>query len=398
MKKAGFTKYQTKILTVCFTLYFCAYIGRLNMSATLNRITEAFKISDATGGLLQTVFAVSYAAGQLIFGAMSDRFEPKKLIVTGILGSACANVAFSFMNSFALLTVVWTVNGIFQSMIWTPIVLFMAYAFEEEKRGSASFVMSFTLAAGHLGAWALAMWLAKAFSWQLSYRVPGLVLACAAGLAIFALPSKIRTDKAPSGEKSLLKPKQPLSALAGTGLVFLLLCCAVNGFVRDGVITWAPTILGSNADSMLFSLVIPVINLMGILLGAYLVRRVKGKIRKLCGLMMGVVAIPAFIAFACESNSVILLALLLGIMSAILYGTNPLLTTLVPMEYDRFGRVGLAAGLCDCFIYLGSSLSGTLTGKAHDLAGTWKYVYLVWAIVSVAGCVLGVLSSRKENT
>ncbi len=389
-----FDSYQRRVLGTCFIVYFCAYIGRLNMSATLREIIGEFEgLDKATAGLLATVFAVSYAAGQLVFGFMADRFEPRRLIMTGLIGSACANMLFSFMPVFALMVGAWTLNGIFQSMIWTPIVIFMAHTFEPSQRTSASFVMSFTLALGHLAAWALAMYLNKLFSWRWSYRIPALVLLAAALAAFRLLPAGLRGQKR-EGMSATAEAK-PVSALLGTGLIFMLLCCILNGFVRDGVVNWGPTILGGSKDSILFTLVIPCVNLFGILLGSYLVRHYRGNIRALVGLMTGFTALPAFLAFAGGAAYLALSALLLGLMSALLYGTNPLLTTFTPLQYNRFGRVGLVAGLIDCSIYLGSALSGTVTGMLSETAMGWHAVFLIWGCAALASCLFAQIASVK---
>ena len=67
----------------------------------------------------------------------------------------------------------------------------------------------------------------------------------------------------------------------------------------------------------------------------------------------------------------ILCAVLLGVLCAFLFGVNPLITSLFPMEYDKMGRVALVAGVIDCFIYIGSALAGSAadldTGQS-DLA------------------------------
>ncbi|MBR4236115.1 MAG: MFS transporter [Clostridia bacterium] len=391
----SFSAYQKKILAALFAIYFCTYIGRLNMSATLDHIIEAFSISASSGGLLQTLWAVFYAAGQLVFGTLSDRFVPKRLISVGLIGSAACNALFSFSGTFASALAIWTLNGVFQSMIWTPVVICMAATFEDSQRKSASLVMSFTLAAGHLAAWAIAMRMAEILSWRWSYRIPALVLCAAAVIAMTVIPRGIRklADTNKSGKSA---ERAPVRELYGTGLFLLLLCCVTNGFIRDGVITWGPTILGANKGTKLFSLIIPCINMLGILLGAYLVRRVKTNIRALVGLMLAGTALPGLALFAGGALPVYLTALLLGVMSALLYGTNPLLTTLVPMQYDEYGRVGLAAGLTDCFIYLGSSLSGYVTGRVHDISGGWTVIYLTWAAAAIVGCVLAIMSSRRR--
>ena len=390
----SFDRRQTHILLICFIVYFCAYIGRLNMSATLEDIMAEFtNLTKAASGLLQTVFAVTYAAGQLVFGTLSDRIRPKRLIVTGLAGSAACNVLFSLMKHYELMVAMWTLNGVFQSMIWTPIVLYMAHTFRPEQRKSASFVMSFTLAAGHFAAWGIAIKLSELLSWRYSYRIPALVLLFAAGLALVRLPGGLKGKD--GGSRNVSDERAPLGKLLKTGLVFMLLCCLANGFVRDGVITWAPTIIG--ADSRTAALIIPCINLLGILLGAFLVRRVKFNIRALVGLMMLAVGALSLVLSVFSGAAVFLLALLLGMISALLYGSNPLLTTLVPMQYDKMGRVGLVAGLIDSFIYLGSALAGSVTGWLEQLHGTWRTVYVFWCLAAAVGFVMAMISAKQKS-
>ena len=91
------------------------------------------------------------------------------------------------------------------------------------------------------------------------------------------------------------------------------------------------------------------------------------------------------------------MALMLGVMSAILYGSNTLYTVLMPMEYDKSGRVGLVAGLIDSFIYLGSALAGTLTGFMRESTGSWNGVYGIWMIVAVIGAVCMFISVKKAR-
>ena len=397
-----FSGFQKRVLATCFMVYICTYVGRLNMSATLQNIIEQFKISDSVGGTLQTGWAVAYAGGQLLFGNIADRFEPKKLILAGLSGSALCNLLFSFGQTFWQLQIMWTLNGVFQSMIWTPIVLYMAYSFEPEKRSSASFVMSFTLALGNLAAWALAMVMEMLLSWRWSYRIPTAVMIAAAAAAMLLLPGDIR-EKAQKEHVSAAEKPAPLRELVGTGLFMLLLCCVMNGFVRDGVMTWAPTMLSEISESTwVFKLFIPIINLPGIVAARLLLDRITKKnlhinIRALVGLLMGVLILPSLVLGLSGKLPAALTALLLGILSAMLFGTNPLLTTMIPMQFDSYGRVGMVAGLIDCFIYLGSALSGTVTGAVHDACSGWSYVYLVWGAAMLAGFALAAISSKAKK-
>lgn len=388
-----FTGRQLRVIAACFLAYFCAYIGRLNMSATLGHVIEAMRVDEALGGTLQTVFAIVYAGGQFVFGAMVDRVRPRILLSVGLIGSAICNLAFSFSGAFGLMIAVWALNGLFQSMLWTPIVRTLAESFEGKKRMKASFVMSFTLACGHIAAWGLASLLSMYVGWRNAYRIPAaiLFLACVGTNLILPGDAGNAVRAARTDSEANADGKLPIGGMLKTGLAFLFVGCIANGFIRDGVITWAPTIIGSKES--LFSLIIPVINMVGILGGATAVRRFKGGTRVLFGCMMAACLLPALILMVCGS-SVLLTATFLGVMSAILYGSNTLITTIIPMEYTDCGRVGLVAGLVDALIYVGSALAGTMTGWLHETTGAWTSVYLIWACVAVVGAVCSILSAR----
>lgn len=392
MEERKFTRLQAQVLSACFIVYFCAYIGRLNLSASLDSIMHDMKVLETAGGTLQTVFAIVYAAGQFVFGALVDRLSPKKMIITGLLGSALANALFSFAGSFVVLCMLWAFNGAFQSMLWTPIVRLIAAHFTGKRRQRASFTMSFTLAGGHLAAWGLAVQLQKWFGWRTAFLIPCFVLTGAAVVALVMMPNIGKNVNKEEKEAVSDIKKAPVRFLFATGLLFLLIASVSNGFLRDGVITWGPTILGM--DDGMFTLIIPVINLFGILAGATIVRAFNTHLRSIAGFMMATCLIPSVLLFALSGSAVWTMALMLGLMSAILYGSNTLFTVLMPMEYDKSGRVGLVAGLIDSFIYVGSALAGTLTGFMRESTGTWTGVYGLWIAVSVLGAVCMFISVK----
>lgn len=395
MEKRRFTTWQVRVIVACFLAYFCAYIGRLNMSATLGHVIEAMRVDETLGGTLQTVFAIVYASGQFIFGAMVDRVRPRVLLSVGLIGSALCNLAFSFSGAFGLMIAMWALNGLFQSMLWTPIVRTLAENFEGKRRMKASFVMSFTLTCGHIAAWGLSSLLSTYVGWRNAYRIPAAVLFLACIGTNLILPgdagNAVGAAKADSSSRTAAGEKLPLAGMLQTGLLFLFVGCIANGFIRDGVTTWAPTIIGG--EKSLFSLIIPVINMVGILIGATAVRRFKGGTRVLFGWMMAACLLPALVLMV-TGASVPLTATFLGVMSAILYGSNTLITTIIPMEYTDCGRVGLVAGLVDALIYVGSALAGTLTGWVHETTGAWTSVYLIWAAAAILGAVCSILSAR----
>lgn len=58
-----FTRGQKAVLRGMVLAYTAAYLNRLNLGAALQSITAAFELTDAGAGLLQSAFAIVYAAG-----------------------------------------------------------------------------------------------------------------------------------------------------------------------------------------------------------------------------------------------------------------------------------------------------------------------------------------------
>ena len=95
-----YTKTELSLLVACFLAYTGAYISRCNLSPSLDAIAKTFSISAAQVGLLPTCFSLPYAAGQVFSGFLADRYPGPNLMLIGLLGSAVANIAFSYCPIF----------------------------------------------------------------------------------------------------------------------------------------------------------------------------------------------------------------------------------------------------------------------------------------------------------
>ena len=398
--KIRFTRGQKAILFGMVLAYTAAYLNRLNLGAALGSISAAFTLTDARAGLLQSAFAIVYAAGQLINGAIVDRVNPVKHMMVGILGFCAVNFAMSFAPSYPVLLVLCLVNGVFQSMLWTPIVRLMAlYFVGKEARAKANIFISLTLILGHLGAWAISGFMASLVGWNMSFRVPSIL-----GVVIFFVVRylfkdvKVGAEKKEHAEANGNKQGAPvLKLFMETGFMLILVSCILYGFVRDGIVTWAPSLLatmGAGAmNSTFISLIIPVINTLGILAGKMLNKRGVGNNRFCVALMLVMTAV--FCLPLPLSNIMVISAVLMGLGCAGLYGLNPLLTALIPLEYDRAGRIGLAAGLIDSFIYIGSALAGVLGGVVSQYLGSTG-LFVSWTVVAMLSAACCFMSGTKK--
>ena len=87
------------------------------------------------------------------------------------------------------------------------------------------------------------------------------------------------------------------------------------------------------------------------------------------------------------AGSVALCALLMGVACACMSGVEPLVTTLIPMEYDREGLIGLSAGLMDSLIYVGSALAGVTAGLIRESLGL-NALFMGWAAAALLCALL----------
>ena len=395
-----FTLAQRRILSLCFLSYSAAYTGRLNISAALPELQSALSLTAAQAGTFQTVFALVYAAGQIINGALADHIRAPRNIALGLIISSACNLGLGIADSFGTMLFLWALNGAAQSMLWTPIVRLTAQWFNGSERDRAAFALSVAIVLGHFAAWALSGALAAVMSWRFSFFIPSLVMT-AAGIAawIFLRENPSHSTVSSSAPMQTAEPAALFSLLHSTWLGALLFCCVCLGFVRDGIVSWTPTILSAVSAAALgsaaLSLIIPVLNLFGVLLVRRCYLLLHGSPRSSVGLVLAAGVLLTLLLHA-VGGSAVTCAVIMGLCCALLYGATPMLTTYCPLEYEKFGRVGLVAGLVDCFIYIGAALAGIFSGIVSDAAG-WQGVYLMWAAISAAGMLAALLSAKGRR-
>jgi len=396
-----FTPLQKRLITACMLLYSTAYLNRLNLSAALGSVMEALSLTATRAGVLPSAFAITYAAGQMINGALVDRLNPVRYMQIGLIGSGICNVLMGVSNSFEMLLVLCLFNGVFQSMLWTPVVRLIAMHFDQHSRAKANILVSLTLIIGHLGAWALSGYMSNILSWRASFAAPAILVVPVILVSAWLLKDA-NPAAAPSAGKDAGEAPASLRGALGvfwvSGFVVLLAVSVLFGFVRDGIRTWAPQILGEMSgdavNATTFTLIIPMVNALGVL-GSYSLRGIPGlRNRRIVGLLLtaGVV----FCALLCGANGIALCALVMGIACACMSGIEPLMTSLIPMEYDREKLIGLSAGLVDSLIYVGSALAGVAAGFISENWGV-NALFISWAAAAAVGAILAMISDGMLN-
>ena len=312
-----------------------------------------------------------------------------RYMLMGLGGSALCNLLMGAATAYPAMLAIWAVNAAFQSMLWTPVMRIVALHFrEEDTRLRANAIIALALTFGHLGAWAVSGYLASLVGWRFSFFTPGvLALMAIAVSGLFLRGISTRGNAAPKAAARQQGGAPILRVFTGTGFFFVLAGCLLYGFIRDGVVTWTPTLLSrlgtSAVSATAFTLILPLLNSAGVIIGFGL--RKRGSNPHIVVVMMMAAAIFCGTALLLQQG-MLLTAVLLGLICAGMYGANTMLTGLIPLEYDRVGKTGLTAGLIDSLIYAGSAFAGAAGGSLYETMGA-RALYMAWIAAAVLAAV-----------
>ena len=68
------------LILLCWLVYTCSYMGKVNYSANINPIMDFYKIDHSTAGLVSTFFFFSYGVGQVVNGLFCKKYNLKWIV------------------------------------------------------------------------------------------------------------------------------------------------------------------------------------------------------------------------------------------------------------------------------------------------------------------------------
>ena len=409
-----FTSRQTLIFVLCLIAYSCAYLNRLHLSIALPSITESLGIGKDDAGIITMSFFWTYAIGQLVSGWLGDRIPSKYMIGVGLGMSSVCCFVLSFMNTTLGISVMWALNGIFQSMLWAPIMKVISSNFSGEKLQTASFGISFSLVIGHMVAWASSSAFDMVFeNWRIIFIVPSVVVA-AFVVAWFILFKEGSSEQVKTEVESSSKVESGFGFLKikymPAILIILMGLCLTHGIVKDGVGTWFPTLLKeffkiTDESAIAVLIIVPVINFAGLLLTKFVSNKTGANSFFMLTVLYVITVISTLILYFCQIIPLVVLVLII-LLEGLMYATNPVLTTFIPVSFTKYNCVSTIAGAMDCVIYVGAAISTFVTGiiapndDSVESSGDWSGVFLLWLGTMVVGLLLTFLLvyfSKKQD-
>lgn len=116
--------------------YGLYYVCRLSINVMKKPLIDNGILTESQLGIVGSALFFSYAIGKLVNGFLVDRSNIKRFMAFGLLISAIINICLGFIDSFLFFTILWALNGWFQSMGAPPAIVSLSRWFTNKERGT----------------------------------------------------------------------------------------------------------------------------------------------------------------------------------------------------------------------------------------------------------------------
>lgn len=397
-------KKSSLLIFLCWAAYTSAYVARLNYNASMIEILSQLGTTKEAAGTVSSFFFFAYGVGQLVNGILSKRYNTKYSVAVSLAFSSVINLSMTFCDSTDTMKYLWFLNGVFQSVLWSSLIKTLSDRLSDSKLPRAVMVMSTTVASGTFAAYGLAaLFSALHMSWTCIFYVAAAVVAAVAILWFIGMSSLEKEEKSTGSQEITKKSTFTLTPAFIISISVILVSAITNGFIKDGITTWVPSILKEefgvpSSLSIIITLLLPVLSVFGTSIVNILHKKEKDE-NALNGIFyFATIILTVLIIITLSLKSVPLTLALFGGIACLMSGVNNVITSIVPLYSRDKIDSGLMAGLLNTFCYIGSTLSTSLLGKIADTRG-WNDVFiciLIFTVISFVLCLAYVVFKKKK--
>ena len=184
------------------------------------------------------------------------------------------------------------------------------------------------------------------------------------------------------------------------GLLAVLFPVVIHGMLKDGVTTWVPTyitetFLTSPSFSILVTTVLPILNLTGAYAAKYVYRKCKEHEVKSAALFFAAATAALCGLWVWKGVSIILTVLLFAVTTASMMAVNTLFVNMLPLRFEKLGRVSTVSGFLNSAAYLGTAVSTFTIGIMVEKMG-WNVTIGSWVVFTAGALACCVVFRKRE--
>jgi len=387
-----------KIIFYCWLIYGFFYLNRLNLSPVIPLIMADLDISHARIGIVGASFYAFYTLVQLPAGYLSDRFGARKILFTGGIISAFANIVFSFGSGLWHLIPSQSLNGLGQGCGFSPIIKIIDQHFPFNQRGRVLGLVMTSTAVFNVAVFFLAGYIGQTFGWRAVFWSAPLIFIPVLILfrQVMKTPSIEKSPKADgvggigakeNTNRPLIRVKSKILSkeLCFLGLGFFCLC-----YITYSNLIWLPSFLFESyqvslVQAGMLAALYPLSGFISRPLGGY-VSDVVFKGGRKQTVLIGLVVILISTLLLSRINDFrinIYIIILIGFFDNLI---GPLFFAWM-LDLIPTNRSGSGAGVLQFFGHIGTVLSIYFSGIIVDIFQSYRPFFMILSIVSIMGII-----------
>lgn len=391
--------YKTKnaffTFLICWVGYFSTYVCRLNFSAVIPELQAGNVFSETRIAAVSSVFFIFYGIGQFISGLVGEHLDARKMVFYGLFVSAVCNIGIFFVHTYAVLLILWALNGAAQSMVWSPILKIASLNFDDASRTKFGIDMSTTVPIGTLLSYLISLVTLAFLPWHYVFLTCGLFELAVAVLWGITTKGRFQTKSPKTVSENAVPPmpaRQITKIALHSGVLLLMIPIVIQGTLKDSVTQWVPSFFvgtfGSGTSfSLLLTMLLPIVNVTGAYLAKALNRKLKNEITTSM-VFFGISMLFLALLRLCGTRSMVLSLISMAAVTNCMFAVNVMLITLVPLRFAKTGRVSTIGGLLNAVAYIGCGALNLLAGKLLELGGGWNALFVLWIALALAAVLV----------
>ena len=350
------------------------------IAVALPAVQQEFGVARAAASMPYTLLMIGFGVGGIFMGRLADRRGVMLPLVIGAVGLAAGFVAAGMSRGIGTFTLV---HGLLLGLVgssatFAPLIADTSLWFARRRGVAVAICASGNYLAGAV--WPpIAQHFIKTAGWRQTYI--GLGIFCLATLPLLALCMRARPPlpavaaAAPSRSAAARSPARPFGLSAGTAQALLCIagvgCCVAMSMPQVHIVAYSSDLgYGAARGAQMLSLMLAC-GIVSRLVSGVVCDRIGGLRTLLLGALLQASALVLFLPFD-SLASLFVVSALFGLFQG---GIVPSYAIII-REHFSPAEAGVRVGTVLMFTLLGMALGGWMSGKVHDLTGSYHAAFV----------------------
>ncbi len=174
-------RYEVRLVAILFFAWGTVFLDRMSQLYLAPYFAPEFHLNEQQIGTLASVLAITWAMSTFVFGALSDRFGRKPVLVPAVFAFSLLSWLSAVVHSYHQLLLVRALMGVAEGPTWSIMTALIEESSPSNRRGrNIGIVVSAAALVGLSAAPVLTTQVAARWGWRSAFflaGIPGLLMA-----------------------------------------------------------------------------------------------------------------------------------------------------------------------------------------------------------------------------